>query len=389
MVHRDKTRLVHLARDHGSDATHPVNPPIVRASTVLYPDIATLRDMGQRRARGERLFVYGARGNPTTFALQDAITEIEGGDRTMLFPTGLAAIAHVFLSLLKPGDHAIFGNSIYGPARSIATEYLAERGIDCEFCPMVVDEVVRRLRDETRLVYLDNPGSIIFDVADIPAIVGAVAGRGIKVAVDNTWGAPGLHKPLALGADVSIVALTKYVAGHSDLMLGSVTARGEIADRLWADAGLLGQTVSADDAYMALRGLRTAAARLAMHEAHTRQVIEWIQQQESVDRVLYPPLESDPGYRIWKRDFSGANGLFSVAFKAHITASQVIRFVDALKLFGIGASWGGYESLILTYTPSKIGGWKGGGLVRLHIGLEDPEDLIADLKLGFKSLETA
>lgn len=386
MGFREKTRLVHMAREHGDEATHPVNPPVVRASTVLYPDVATLRDMGQRRAKGERLFVYGARGTPSTFALQDALNEVEGGNRTMLFPTGLAAIAHVFLSVLKPGDHALIGETVYGPARSIATDYLAARGIDCEFCSGGAEDYVVRLRDQTKLVYLDNPGSIVFDVVDLPAISQAVSGRGITIAVDNTWGAPGLYRPLLLGADISVVALTKYVGGHSDLMLGSVTARGEVADQLWEDAGLFGQTVSADDAYMGLRGLRTAAARLAMHEAHAGRVMEWLLEQEPVERILNPALESDPGHAVWKRDFHGSNGLFSVVFKPGISTARVVRFVDALELFGIGASWGGFESLALTYSPGHIHGWKGGNLVRLHVGLEDPEDLIGDLKGGFLAM---
>lgn len=386
MAFRDKTKLVRAARQHGGDATRTVNPPIIRASTVLYPDVATLRDMSRRCAMGERLFVYGARGTPTTFALQDALNEVEGGDRTMLFPTGLAAIAHVFLSLLKPGDHVLLGESIYGPARSIVENFLALRGVTFDFCAMQTNEIINHIRDGTRLLYLDNPGSIVFDVADLPNIMRSIAGKGIIVAVDNTWGAPNLYRPLELGAHVSIVALTKYVAGHSDLMLGAVTATGEIADRLWADAGIMGQTVSSDDAYLALRGLRTAAARLAMHEMHAREVIGWIQEQESVERVLYPGLESDPGYQIWKRDFAGANGLFSVEFKPSVTMAQVTNFIDSLDLFGIGASWGGFESLVLTYTPGQIGGWKGNCLVRFHIGLEDPADLIDDLKKGFLSL---
>ncbi len=387
MTQRDKTKLVRLARDHGGDRPHPVNPPVVRASTVLYPDIATMRDMGQRRQKGERLFVYGARGTPSSFALQDALNDIECGDRTMLFSTGLAAIAHVFHSILRPGDHLLLAESIYGPARSIATEYLAQRGIECEFYDGGAEAVVRLLRPETKLVYLDNPGSIIFDVQDLPAIVKAVSGRGILVAVDNTWGAPGLYRPLALGADISIVALTKYVGGHSDVMMGSVTARGPAADILWADAGRLGQTVSPDDAYLALRGLRTAAARLAMHVAHAKVVIDWLVQQDAVARVLYPALESDPGYALWKRDFAGANGLFSVVFQPKYALADVVRFIDALQLFGIGASWGGFESLALTYSPGRIHGWNGDCLARLHIGLEYPNDLIDDLKRGFAALD--
>ena len=250
MTEREKTRLVHSGRSRMRGESSAVNPPIVRASTVLYRDIDTMRALARRRVAGERLFVYGARGTPTSFALEDAINEIEGGQRTMLFPTGLAAIAHTFHSVLKPADHVLMAETVYGPARNIATEYLAERGITVEFYPGGHEEIARRLKPATRMVYLDNPGSIVFDVQDLPAIARAVKGSNALVAVDNTWGAPGLYKPLALGADISIVAITKYTAGHSDLMMGSVSANARCADQLWRDSHLLGQTVSPDDAYM-------------------------------------------------------------------------------------------------------------------------------------------
>lgn len=387
MKQRDKTRFVHAARNHAEDDTRAVNPPIVRASTVLYKDTSTLGTIRVRREKGERIFSYGARGTPTTYALEDAITEVEQGARTMLFPTGLAAIAHIFLSVLKPGDHVLLSESIYGPARAIAVRYLAPRGIACEFYGGGHEELARRLRPETRLVYVEIPGSIIFDLQDLPAIAALLKGReNTLLAVDNTWGAPGFYKPLALGADISTVAITKYIAGHSDLVMGSVTATARVADQLCYDAGLLGQTVSPDDAYMALRGLRTASARIAMHRAHAEEVIRWLEQQPQVDRILYPPLPSHPGHDIWKRDFSGANGLLSVSFKPFVTQDDVNRMVDRLELFGIGASWGGYESLAIVYPQGGVKGWSGGSLVRLHIGLEDPADIIADLEQGFAAL---
>ncbi|MGH6815722.1 MAG: cystathionine beta-lyase [Hyphomicrobiaceae bacterium] len=375
----EKTRLVHAARIRAEGDTSSVNPPVVRASTVLYKNMAA-RYAIRARSGTERLFMYGSRGTPTTFALEDALTEIEQGSRTMLFPTGLAAIAHVFLSVLKPGDHVLLGETVYQPARAIAERYLVPRGIAVEFYPGGHEDVARRLRPQTRLVYLDNPGSIVFDVQDVPAIAAAVKGRGILVGVDNTWGAAGLHRPLALGADISVYAVTKYIAGHSDLMMGAVTAAATCADRLWQDACLLGQTVGPDDAYAALRSLRTVAARLAMHQAHALEVVAWCRRQPAIARVLYPALEDDPGYALWKRDFTGANGLFSIVFRDGVTQSQAERFVDSLTLFGIGASWGGFESLVLTYPEGTIKGWHGGSLVRLHIGLEDPADLIADLE---------
>jgi cystathionine beta-lyase len=243
--------------------------------------------------------------------------------------------------------------------------------------------VEKRLKPATRMVYLDNPGSIVYDIQDVPALAKLLTGRDTLLAVDNTWGCPGLYRPLALGADISIVAVTKYIAGHSDLVMGSVSAGERCADQIWGDARLLGQTVSSDDAYSALKGLRTAAARLAMHRAHTAEVIAAAAAAPGQAHPVSGPAD-DPGHALWKRDFTGANGLLSVEFNPSVTAADADRFVDSLRLFGIGASWGGYESLALTY-PS-IHGWSGGALVRLHIGLEDPADIIEDLAHGFAAL---
>jgi cystathionine beta-lyase len=381
---REKTRLVHASRAEMSGEVGTVNPAVVRCSTVLYRDMATRKAMQVRREKGERTFSYGANGTPTTFALEDAINEIEGGVRTVLLPTGLAAIAHTFHSCLKPGDHLLLAETVYGPARSIAVNYLAKRGIACEFYPGGHEEVEKRLRAETRMVYLDNPGSIVFDVQDVPALARLLRGRETLLAVDNTWGCPGLYRPLALGADISVVAVTKYLAGHSDLVMGSVSAGSRCADEIWRDARLLGQMVSPDDAFSALKGLRTAAARLAMHQAHAAEVIAWLERQPQVKRVLTPTLAGDPGHPLWKRDFKGGNALFSIELAPPLAQASADRLVDSLRLFGIGASWGGYESLALTYP--RIPGWQGGALVRLHIGLEDPADLIADLAQGFAAL---
>ena len=385
---RPNTRLVHAGRGHLGAETSPVNPPVHRTSTVLYRDTTVMQDIRARKAKGERVWNYGTAGSAVSFALEDAITEIEGGVRTSLFSTGLAAVAHPLLAILKPGDHVLFAESIYAPARNIAVEYLTPRGIAVEFYTGGHEEVSKRIRPETRMVYLDNPGSIVFDIQDIPALAAVCKGRGndILIAVDNTWGAPGLYRPLTLGADISIIAITKYIAGHSDLLMGSVTGNARCADLLYKMAGLLGQNVAPDDAYTALRGLRTAHARLSLQAVNVMSVIKWLQKQSEVERILYPALETDPGYALWKRDFDGANSLFSVAFNRNITPAQTNRFVDALKMFGIGASWGGYESLALTYPPDRLKGWNGGSLIRMHVGLEDPADIIADLQLGFDAI---
>jgi cystathionine beta-lyase len=376
---RLKTRFVHVARGGSPNEARGVNPPVVRASTVLYPSVQAMGDIWTRRNRGERLFSYGARGTPTAYALEDAIAEIEGGARTMLFPTGLAAIAHTFLSLVRPGDHMLMADTIYGPARAIARRYLAERGVECEFYAGPAEVAIARRRPNTRMIYLDNPGSIVYDVQDVPALATACAGTDTLVVVDNTWGAPGLHRPLALGADVSIVALTKYVAGHSDMLMGSVSASARCAEALWRDANLFCNAVSPDDAYQVLRGLRTAGARLAMHQAHAMEVMTWLTKHPKVARVLCPALPADPGHALWTRDFDGFNGLFTVELAAGATQAQADAIADGLALFGLGASWGGYESLVITY-PDGVAGWRGGPLVRLHVGLEDPADLIADLE---------
>lgn len=388
MAKRDKTVLVHTARGHLGGELCSVNPPIARSSTVLYRDTGVMKDIRDRKAKGERVWNYGTAGSSISFALEDAINEIEHGQRTMLFPSGLAAITHTFLSILKPGDHLLLGESVYMPARTLAVEYLAPRGIECEFYIGGHEEVARRIKPNTRMVYLDNPGSIVFDVQDVPAIVAACKGKGrdILVGVDNTWGAPGLYTPLALGADISVIAVTKYIAGHSDILMGSVSAGPRCADLMYKMWGVLGFVTTPDDCYMALRGLRTAQARITMQAQHAMEVIAWLRKQPLVKRIIYPALPDDPGYALWKRDFKGACSLFSFEFVPKVTDEMGNRFIDALRMFGIGASWGGYECLALTYPPSRLKGWNGGSLVRLHIGLEDPADIIADLQRGFAAI---
>lgn len=388
MAKRDKTLFVHAARTHLGGELSPVNPPIARSSTVLYRDTKVMKDIRARKAKGERVWNYGTAGSSISFALEDAINEIEQGARTMLFPSGLAAISHTFLAILKPGDHLLLAESVYQPARTLAVEYLMPRGIDCEFYTGGHEEVTRRIKPTTRMVYLDNPGSIVFDVQDVPAIVAACKGRGndILVAVDNTWGAPGNYVPLALGADISVIAVTKYIAGHSDVLMGSVSANARCADAMYKLWGVLGFVVTPDDAYTALRGLRTARARLAMQFQHTCEVVDWLQQHPLVKRVVWPALASDPGHALWKRDFKGACSLFSIEFAPQVTNEATERFIDALQMFGIGASWGGYESLALMYPSDRLKGWTGGSLARLHVGLEDPADIIADLARGFAAI---
>ena len=385
MTQNNKTRFVQMGRNSKDAAPTVVNPPIVRGSTVLHGSVQAMADICERSEAGEKVLRYGAFGTQNAFALQDALTEIEGGASTTLFPTGLAAVAHVFISVLKPGDHILLSESVYYPARVLATKFLPERGIACEFYPGGHEEIATRLKPNTKMVYLDNPGSIIYDIQDLPAIANVIEGRDILLAVDNTWGAAGLYCPLKLGADISIVAITKYIAGHSDVMMGAVTANTRAAPGLEHDARILGQIAAPDDCYMALRGLRTVAARLAMHQEHTQKVIAGIQDEPAIEQILYPALETDPGYGLFQRDFSGANGLITLVFKPEINQEQVNAFANSLALFGLGASWGGYESLVMVY--GEVGGWTGGArLARLHIGLEAPGDLIGDIKQALHTM---
>jgi len=378
MTQNNKTRFVQISRSHKSAAPTPVNPPIFRASTVLHGSVADMVRSRKRSLDGENVLHYGSSGTYNAFALQDALAEIEGGAGAMLFPTGLAAIAHVFISALRPGDHMLLAESVYKPARYIATDFLPQRGVECEFYHGGHEEIAKRLKPNTKMVYLDNPGSLIYDIQDVPAIAELLRGRETWLAVDNTWGAAGLYCPIKLGADISIIAITKYIGGHSDLMMGAAIANQRAFDHLRHDAVMFGQIVPPDDCYTALRGLRTVGARLAMHQDHTRKVITALSDEPAIDQILYPALETAAGHTLFKRDFQGANGLLSIAFKSHITQEQVNRFADTLEIFGLDASWGGYESLVMVY--QQVDGWNGGPIARLHIGLEDPDDLIADLK---------
>ncbi|MEN2495068.1 MAG: Cystathionine beta-lyase MetC [Hyphomicrobiaceae bacterium hypho_1] len=386
MTKNIKTRFVQIGRGHKDKTPTVVNPSIIRGSTVLYGTVKEMNNICERGEAGENILRYGSFGTQNAFILKETLNEIEGGVSTMLFPTGLAAIAHVLISTLKIGDHILISESVYHPARILATKFLSQRGIEAEFYPGGHEEIARRLKPQTKMVYLDNPGSITFDIQDLPAIADLLQDRNTLLAVDNTWGAAGLYCPLRLGADISIIAITKYIAGHSDVMMGSVTANIKASSNLEYDARILGQIASPDECYLALRGLRTVAARLTMHREHTHKVIEGIRHEPKIAQILYPELETDPGYKLFKRDFNGANGLITLVFKPEITQIQVNKFADSLKIFGLGASWGGYESLIMVY--DEVGGWSGGHVARLHIGLEDPEDLIVDIKQALNNMSS-
>lgn len=381
---RVRTRLVHAARTGKGSGARGVNVPVSRLSTVLFDNLAQMRDVRSRRD-SERLLSYGAKGNPTAFALEDLVTELEGGYRTRLFGTGLAAVAQTFLAYLRPGDHVLITDAVYSPVRRVARDFLQAFGIEVSYFAPDGSDLPARLQANTKMVYAEVPGSLLYELCDLPAIAALCKPRGILLAVDNTWGSGYLYRPLTLGADISIMALTKYLSGHSDVVMGSVCTREEAWPALAAMSDTFGTTVSPDDAYLVLRGARTLAPRLDVHERQGLEVARWLQAQPQVKRVFHPALTDHPGHALWKRDFQGSNGLLSFELQRADDA-YLQRFIDALQLFGLGASWGGYESLV---TVAHVGDRDSAQdralnpVVRLHIGLEDVGALIEDLKQGF------
>ena len=382
------TRLVHGGRGVSADGGRPVNPPVVRASTAVFETLAAQRQARSRRD-SERLFTYGARGTPTGFALESMIAELEGGYRTRLFPTGLAAIGMVFVSYLEPGDHVLIVDAVYDPVRRLAARQLSRQGIRSTFFRADEPDFESHIAPDTRMIYVETPGSVTFEMSDLPAIARVSRERGLLLVADNTWGSGVQYRPLSLGADVSIMAATKYLSGHSDVVMGAVTTTGQAWPALTAAADDFGMTTSPDDAYLVLRGIRTLGARLSIHQSHALKVAEWLRGHPNVEAVYCPALPDHPGHAIWQRDCSGTNGLLSFTLRGD-EAAAAERFVDALQLFAIGASWGGFESVVSVMDMSRLrteSDWSGrSSVIRLHVGLEDPDDLIADLQRGFSSL---
>jgi len=373
-----KTRLLHVGSTVKVKA-QTVAPPLQRGSTVLMPDARSLYDYAQTS--------YGRQGLSMQEALAEAIGELEGaGSPARLFPSGLAAITATLQALLKNGDEILAVGCAYGPSRRFCEGVLKRYGVTTRYFPAVAspDEVMALAGPSTRLILLESPGSLTFDIQDIPAIAAAARARNILTVIDNTWGVGLLYEPLALGVDVSLQALTKYVSGHSDVFMGSACARDPyILDQIDAFLRDFGLGVSPDDAYFMLRGLRTLEVRLKRHGENALKVASWLEDQPEVHQVLCPALPSAPGHDLWKRDFKGLNGLFSVVL-APAPAAKVEAFIDSLELFGLGFSWGGFESLAIHCDPQlKLRPDKpafDGPVIRLHVGLEDPDDLIADLR---------
>lgn len=390
---RKQARPATVATHAGFDpASHQgtVNPPVYHTSTVLFPTVEALE-------RGEThpfdCMRYGRIGTPTSQAFEDALAALEGGHASVVAPSGLAACTMALLSCLQAGDHALITDSVYGPTRTFASRMLAKLGIEVEYYPPTIGGEIQRLfRPNTRAVYLESPGSWSFEVQDVPAIAAAAKARGARVLMDNTWATPLFFKPLAHGVDLSIQAATKYVAGHSDAMLGAVTVPDAAGfQRLKATQVMLGQSAGADELYLGLRGLRTLPLRLERHGRTGLTLAEWLAGRGEVVRVLHPALPSDPGHRIWKRDFSGCSGLFGVLLKPY-EKRAVTAMVEGMRLFKMGWSWGGFESLIVPgfHLPLRTSGsWEEGVLLRIHAGLEDVDDLKDDLDDGFARLTKA
>ena len=379
------TRLVLGGRDpfdnHGF-----VNPPVHHVSTVLYP---TAEDFLARRAR----YLYGRRGTPTSEALEAALRDLEGPAcaGVALLPSGLAAISTALLSLLNAGDHLLVTDSIYLPTRKFCDGVLKRYGIETTYYdPMIGAGIAALMRPNTRAVFVEAPGSLSFEIQDVPAVAAAAHAAGAVVLMDNTWASPLYFRAFDAGVDLSIQAATKYIGGHSDLMLGTVSANKTTWERLSETVHLLGLCVGPDDIYLGLRGLRTMGVRLAQHQQSALKVARWLEQRSEIARVLHPAFESCPGHAVWRRDFLGASGLFSIVFKP-VPQKAVNAFLDELVLFGIGASWGGFESLAIPFDCREIRSatrWAPEGpTVRLHIGLEDVDDLIRDLERGFAALQ--
>lgn len=379
---RPATSIVQAGRDPHMGAGRPYNPPVVRWSTVIFSDLASMRS-----AERDGEISYGANGNPTAQALADWLTELEGGYGTQLFATGLAAIAQTFQAFLRPGQHVLLSDAVYGPVRRLAQQYLTAFGIEFDYYAADGSDVAARIRPNTRMIYAEVPGSLCFEMCDLPALAALCRQHDLLLAADNSWGSGLLYNPLQLGADISLMALTKYVAGHSDVMMGSVTTKQAQWSTLARMSRAVGNTVSPDDAYLVLRGARTLAARLAMHQSHALRVAHWLQKCPEVARVLYPALPDDPGHALFLRDCQGANGLLSFEFKSRIEG-LLERFVAALSLFKLGYSWGGFESLVSVVDGLRsVADWRGNGpMLRLHVGLEDPDDLIRDLEAGFAAI---
>jgi len=389
MKYSDITKLKHLAQDKKSRSA---NPAIVRASTVFFKSMQEIirHEKLVKKDKKVDFYEYGRGGSQTTIALENFIAELEGAHRVFLTPTGFAAIALSIMSFCRPGDEIIVTDACYHPTRKITSELLKEFEVKTQFYnPDDFESLKEKVTEKTKMIFVENPGSSTFEFQDLSKIIQLAKKNNIITAIDNTWGTPLFFKPLKLGFDISISSATKYFSGHSDVMLGTVALNKKIYSKVEFYNRLAGYRVSADDAYLVLRGLRTLDVRLERHQKNTKQIINFLRKEKKIKEVLYPYKKGTKNYKNWKKYYSGATGLLSVIIQSK-SKNSVFKFVNSLKLFGIGQSWGGFESLALYQKIQRIYRKyikKNHHIVRLHIGLEDPSELIADLKQALKKIK--
>lgn len=384
---KDDTKIIATGRPHRRTA-HPVNPPVERASTILFP---TYDDY----LEGAKAITYGRLGTASHRALEEAVTALEGGYETRLAPSGLQACNAAILAFVAAGDHVLVTDAAYDPTRKFCEKFLKRFGVETTFYdPLATrEDIAALIQPNTKVIFVESPGSQTFEVQDIPALADAAHEAGAVVVADNTWSGGYFCKPLALGADVSVQAATKYIVGHADCLVGTITSANEkIAQKIYYALLQLGSNVSADDAYLALRGMRTLSPRLARHQENSLALAKWLGKRSEVERIIHPAYRSCPGHAVWKRDFTGASGLFSVVLKP-LPLPALKQFFNAFKLFGIGFSWGGFESLCVHVHPAQNRSattWdEAGPVLRFHAGLEDIEDLTNDLERSFAAMAIA
>ncbi len=383
---RRDTRIATSGLDpHGNFGI--INPPVYHTSTVLFP---TVKDLKKAVSDPFNNTYYGRFGTPTSAAFEEAVAEIEGGERAIATSSGLAAITCALTAFLESGDHLLMADTVYEPTRKFCDGILKGFGVETEYYdPLIGGGIADLMRDNTHAVFMESPGSLTFEVQDVPAIAAAARERGVVSILDNTWGTPLFFRPFEHGVDIAIEAATKYISGHADAMLGAIIMKDVHFKRLKTATVALGNSAGPDDCYLGLRGLRTLSVRLARHQETGLTLARWLNKQPEVARMLHPALPDDPGHRLWKRDFIGTSGLFGVELNP-VAEGKVEAMLDGFDLFGMGFSWGGFESLALPVEPNRSRSattWKGKGpLLRIHAGLEDPDDLLADLEAGLKKL---
>ena len=382
---KEKTRLLHTGRDPSLQYGF-VNTPIVRGSTVVYPDYDTLNSR-------EVLYSYGRQGTPTTRGLEKVIADIEGGVNTVLPPSGLSALTCALTAFVEAGDHILVTDSVYRPTRRFCDEVLSRLNVETTYyIPTIGSDISKLVRDNTRLIFTEAPGSQTFEMQDIPAIASVAQNLGLWTLMDNTWASPLYFKPFNYGVDVSIQAATKYIIGHSDAMLGAITTNNRAWDHIDTNFLNFGLCPGPEDAYLGLRGMKTLSVRLERHWKSGLAIAHWLEQRPEISRVLHPAMETNPGFDIWNRDFLGASGLFSIIMNGGNETSAK-AFLDNLKLFAMGYSWGGFESLAIPFDPTtyrSVVPWQAEGIAfRLHVGLDDVDDLIHDLDQALHSWNQA